>query len=78
VSKLDRIYIRELNAQGKWDSLSLAEVTEEQFTNWLGKWILRMAGNRTEAINCLVELGIPPAEATEQLQETLNKGVIKK
>lgn len=73
MSRLDRIYIREQNKNGKWDSLSLNEVSDEQFTNWLGKWLLKMAGDRNEVLNCLDELGIPPAEVTEEAQTILDK-----
>lgn len=32
---LDYIFIRALNAQGRWENLSLNELTDEQFVEWV-------------------------------------------
>jgi hypothetical protein len=35
----DRIFVREKNKDGKWDSLSLSEITPEQWGKHVAKWL---------------------------------------
>lgn len=35
----DRIFIREKNKDGKWDSLSLSEITPEQWGKRVAQWL---------------------------------------
>ena len=41
---LDYIFVRALNAQGKWDNLSLNELTNDQWEEWLA-----------DKLNCVFE-----------------------
>jgi hypothetical protein len=35
----DRIFVREMNVDGKWDSLSLSEITPEQWGKHVARWL---------------------------------------
>lgn len=35
----DRIFVREKNKDGKWDSIALSEITPEQWAKHVAKWL---------------------------------------
>lgn len=65
-TRLDRIFIRAQNKEGKWVNKSLAELNNEEFSTWYGKWLMRaFQDNRIPMIELLDDLGIPPVELKE-------------
>jgi hypothetical protein len=75
MSRLDRIFVRAKNSDGKWDSVSLADLTDDQFNEWMAGYMLsRLAGtpyrtDRETAVEALDRLGITPVELREDPDE---------
>lgn len=65
-SRLERIFIRAQDSNGKWGNISLAEATDEQFQRWYGMYLMSRTGaTREDAVKHLDHMGIPPVELKE-------------
>lgn len=66
-SRLKRIFIRAQMLEGGWGSLDLERVTDQQFNEWYGGWIIKSFSNdRLKAIELLDVMGIPPVELKDK------------